>query len=100
MSVFEVSMLVCFGSAWPFAIYKSYTSRQNGGESVFFLLIVLGGYVSGIIHKLKYNFDAVIYLYMLNAFMVAFDILLYYQNLSLRKSAEPARVSRSESDFS
>ena len=95
MSIFEVSMLVCFGSAWPFAIYKSYTSRQNGGKSVFFLLIVLGGYISGIIHKLKYNFDAVIYLYMLNAFMVAFDIMLYYQNLSLKKTAGPMPVSES-----
>ncbi len=100
MSIFEMFMLVCFGSAWPFAIYKSYTSKQNGGKSVLFLLIVLGGYISGIIHKLKYNFDAVIYLYMLNACMVAFDIMLYYQNLSLKKSAEPVTVSRSESELS
>ena len=85
MSIFEVIMLVCFGSAWPFSIYKSYTSRQNGGKSVVFLFIVFGGYVAGIIHKLRYSHDPVIYLYVVNAVLVAVDIALYYRNVSLNK---------------
>jgi lipopolysaccharide export LptBFGC system permease protein LptF len=78
-------MLVCFGTAWPFSIYKSYTSKQNGGKSIVFLLIVFGGYVSGIIHKLRYSYDPVIYLYITNAVLVAIDIALYYRNVRLKK---------------
>ncbi|MHB9154273.1 MAG: hypothetical protein ACYC5N_01110 [Endomicrobiales bacterium] len=87
MSFFETAMLVCFGSAWPFALYKSYTSRSNGGKSLLFLFVVLAGYASGIAHKFRHNFDGVIYLYALNALMVAADIALYYRN------ARAARVS-------
>jgi hypothetical protein len=80
MSVFEIAMLVCFGAAWPVSIYKSLKSRQVAGKSLFFLVIVLVGYVAGVLHKLLYHYDAVIFLYLLNALMVAFDILLYLRN--------------------
>jgi len=80
MSMFEIIMLVCFGAAWPFSIYKSYTSRSNAGKSIFFLLVVLTGYLSGMLHKLIYSFDPVIYLYMLNFCLVSTDIILYFRN--------------------
>ena len=80
MSVFEVIMLVCFGAAWPFSIYKSYRSKSNRGKSVVFLIIVLAGYVAGILHKILLNFDLVIVLYGLNAIMVSTDVLLYFRN--------------------
>jgi lipopolysaccharide export LptBFGC system permease protein LptF len=80
MSIFEILMLVCFGAAWPFSIYKSYTSRQTAGKSGLFLIIVLVGYAAGIIHKLLYSFDPVIYLYGLNALMVAVDLVLFTRN--------------------
>jgi hypothetical protein len=80
MSIFEITMLVCFGAAWPVSIYKSLKSRQVAGKSLFFLVIVLVGYGAGVLHKLVYHFDAVIYLYLLNALMVAFDIVLYLRN--------------------
>lgn len=80
MSIFEATMLACFGAAWPFSIYKSYTSRSNVGKSIFFLFVVLIGYSSGILHKLIYNFDSVIYLYVLNFCLVLTDIILYFRN--------------------
>jgi len=80
MSIFEATMLACFGAAWPFSIYKSYTSRSNEGKSLFFLFVVLIGYSSGILHKLIYNFDLVIYLYILNFCLVFTDIILYFRN--------------------
>jgi len=80
MSIFEAIMLICFGTAWPFSIYKSYTSRSNAGKSIFFLLVVLTGYLSGMLHKLIYSFDPVIYLYMLNFCLVSTDIILYFRN--------------------
>lgn len=73
-------MLLCFGSAWPISIYKSYISGENSGKSVLFLFIVLSGYMAGIMNKIFYSYDNVIWLYVLNALMVATDILLYYRN--------------------
>jgi hypothetical protein len=80
MSIFEIIMLVCFGAAWPASIYKSYTSKSVAGKSVIFLVIVFIGYIAGIMHKVFYNFDFVIWLYVLNAVMVFVDILLYIRN--------------------
>ena len=80
MSAFEIIMLVCFGSAWPFSIYKSWTARTNQGKSIWFLLIVLIGYVSGIIHKVLHNYDPVIFLYAINGTMVFIDMAIYARN--------------------
>ncbi len=85
MSIFEIVMLLCFGLAWPFSIYKSIISRQTQGKSVLFLIIVVIGYISGIIHKLLYSRDWVVMLYALNALMVSVDIALYYRNKRFEK---------------
>ena len=78
-------MLLCFGAAWPFSIHKSYKSRKTGGKSVAFLFIVLIGYIAGIIHKVYYSYDSVIYLYILNGVMVLIDIMLYFRNAMLER---------------
>lgn len=83
MSPFEAVMLLCFGAAWPFSIYKSFKSRRNSGKSVVFLYVVVIGYISGVLHKLLYSYDAVIFLYILNSIMVSIDIMLYYRNKKL-----------------
>jgi len=80
MSVFEMIMLICFGAAWPLSIYKSYTSKSTQGKSFFFLVVIMIGYISGIINKLFYNYDWVIFLYILNLLMVFTDTLLYIRN--------------------
>lgn len=82
MSLFEALMLVCFGAAWPFSIYRSYKSGTNAGKSLFFLFVVLAGYIFGMIHKLLYSFDIVLYLYIANLLMVITDIILYFRNAS------------------
>lgn len=87
MSVFEIVMLLCFGAAWPFSLYKSWTARKTAGKSVFFLYIVLAGYAAGILNKAFYDWDAVVYLYALNAAMVSADVVLYYRNRRLERSA-------------
>ena len=95
MSIFEAIMLVCFGVAWPFSIHKSWISRKNGSKSPIFLYIILLGYASGIIHKLLYSLNWVLYLYILNALMVLADILIYYRNQRLEKAHEgPLRLRR------
>jgi len=89
MSAFEGLMLFCFGAAWPFSIYKAYVSKSNDGKSILFLLVVLLGYASGIIHKVVYSFDAVILLYILNGTMVLIDVLLYCRNSRLPRRSGP-----------
>jgi hypothetical protein len=90
VSVFEIAMLVCFGAAWPVSIYKSLRSRAVAGKSLPFLVIVFAGYAAGILHKLLYRYDLVVFLYALNAAMVALDAALYLRNrmYHVRRSLE------------
>ncbi len=85
MSIFEITMLLCFASAWPFSIWKSYKSRQNSGKSIIFLIIVLIGYIAGMMHKIFYNLDGVFYLYLFNFWLVFVDTVLYYRNERIEK---------------
>lgn len=87
--VFEAIMLVCFGMAWPVSILKSWRSRTNKGKSLFFMLIVLTGYVSGLIHKCWWQekVDGVVWLYLLNAVMVLADVSLYARNRRIEQDS-------------
>lgn len=85
MSLFEILMLLCFGAAWPVSLWKSWTSRTNGGKSVIFLIVVAIGYVAGIVHKLLNDRDAVTFLYALNMCMVSADIVLWFRNRRLAR---------------
>lgn len=80
MSIFEIIMLLCFGAAWPSSIHKSWVSRTSKGKSLFFLVIVLVGYGSGILHKIFYNPDWVVLFYAVNGLMVTVDMALYFRN--------------------
>jgi len=85
MNVFEIIMMICFGSSWPFSIYKSYTSRSTKGKSVVFLLIVSVGYMAGVLHKIYYSFDFIIIFYVINLLLVITDTILFYRNLWIEK---------------
>ena len=87
MSIFEAIMLVCFGSAWPLSIYRSWKSKETGGKSVAFLFVIGFGYLAGLTHKLINNPDMVTYLYALNFLMVTTDIALYFRNRILYEKA-------------
>jgi hypothetical protein len=85
--IFEAGMLFCFGMAWPVSILKSWRSRTCKGKSLFFLLIVFVGYLSGLTHKLWWQaeIDGVVWLYLLNTFMVTVDGALSIRNTWLDK---------------
>jgi hypothetical protein len=97
VSIFEIVMLVCFGAAWPVSIYKSLKTRQVAGKSLPFLVIIVVGYIAGILHKLIFHFDLVIFLYILNALMVGLDIALYLRNrlYHIRQSLQDAGAEQS-----
>lgn len=90
MSPFEIIMLVCFGASWPFSIHRSYTGRSTKGKSPVFLVLIITGYIAGVVHKLLFNFDFVVYLYALNAVMVSIDLCLYFRNKKLETAKEVA----------
>ncbi|MBN1243012.1 MAG: hypothetical protein JXA15_09960 [Spirochaetales bacterium] len=86
MSVFEIIMLLCFGAAWPFSIVRSLKSRSTGGKSLVFLLIVIAGYAAGIVHKLLYAKDFVLWMYAFNMLMVATDAAIWLRNRRWERS--------------
>lgn len=92
MSIFELIMLVCFGAAWPFSIYKSYKSKSVNGKSPYFLVVIIIGYISGILNKIFYNYDFVVYLYFLNLIMVSTDFVLYLRNVKLQKNQNHSEI--------
>ena len=79
-SYFEIGMLVCFGFAWPVDIYKAIKSKTTEGKSLFFMAVILLGYIFGITHKILFSHDIVLVLYIINAVMVSTDISLYIRN--------------------
>ena len=81
MSIFEALMLVCFGASWPISIAKALRTKIVEGKSPLFMAIIGLGYLSGIIHKVLFSLDWVIWLYALNMTMVAIDLGLYYRYL-------------------
>lgn len=77
MSIFETIMLICFGISWPISIVKALRTKTVAGKSPLFMIIVMMGYASGIVHKLLYSYNWVIVLYALNLVMVGVDFVLY-----------------------
>ena len=88
-SIFEFGMLFCFGLCWPVSIYKTLTTKRTEGKSLLFMVIIFVGYISGSIHKLYFNFDFVIILYISNLVLVFVDIVLYLK-YSRRIAPPPA----------
>ena len=90
ISIWEIIMVLCFGCSWPFAIFKTIRVKNPAGKSYLFMSLIIIGYVAGCIHKLIYNLDATIWLYVLNTVLVAIDLVLclYYQYRLSRKKLQ------------
>lgn len=94
--ILEVIMILCFGVSWPFNVYKSIKTKTTKGRSLLFLLLIIVGYVAGIISKFMSpsymaSIDTkwyVLFFYFLNLFMVTVDLVLYFRNLSFDKKRE------------
>ena len=91
--LFEIIMIVSFGASWPLIVMKSYRARTTKGKSLWFLLLILFGYVAGIISKLinesyMSQFSEkwyVLVFYVINFIMVSVDLSLYVRNYGLDK---------------
>ena len=76
LSWFEVGMLLCFGTSWPFSILKTLRTGRAEGKSFIFLALLLVGYVFGSVHKLFYHLDVVVILYAVLFCVVGLDYIL------------------------
>ncbi|MDR1020689.1 MAG: hypothetical protein LBL73_08020 [Synergistaceae bacterium] len=81
----ELAMILCFGAAWPVSILKSWRSRTAKGKSLFFLFIVLAGYLAGLAKTILLDgaLSLLMVAYSLNFIMVSVDTVLYFRNASL-----------------
>lgn len=94
--ILEVVMIVSFGASWPLNVIKSYKVRTTKGKSLPFLLLILFGYVAGITSKFvneAYMANIgekwyVLFFYILNFIMIVVDLVLYFRNLKLDRSAK------------
>ena len=75
-AIFEALMLICFGAAWPFSIYRMIKTKKSHGKSLLFLSVILAGYVFGTLFQWFGERSAMIFLYLLNALLVSFDMFL------------------------
>ncbi len=76
LSIFEIGMLVCFAASWPAAILKTFRSKNPGGKSIMFAVLVIIGYLCGATHKVLYKPDLVFWLYLFNTILVGTDLVL------------------------
>ena len=82
-------MLVCFGISWPFNIAKSIRSRTAKGKSVAFELLIIAGYLCGLVGKLILgNLSYVVFFYIADILMVAADLVLTLRNRRLDRERE------------
>lgn len=88
MSIYEAGMMICFGASWPIAAYKTFKAKRVEGKSLRFSCLIFLGYVFGILHKILYNPDLVIILYILNMLFLSVDMGLHikYKYFSKPKS--------------
>lgn len=77
-SIWEVLFLICFAISWPISIIKSLRTKVVIGKSPIFMILIILGYVFGIIHKLLNSNDVVTWLYVFNAILVSCDLFLYF----------------------
>lgn len=85
----ETLMLICFGFSWPINAYKSYKARTAKGTSIWFMLLIISGYVAGIISKIASgSYSYVLVAYILNLLIVFANLAAYFRNKALDKRRE------------
>jgi hypothetical protein len=95
--VFEAVMLVCFGLAWPLATLRMLQSRSAQGRGLGFTLIILAGYLAGVLSKLLgmhagTSLPPVFWLYVLNSASVGANAALQW-HFARRPAPRPAAAA-------
>ena len=82
-------MLICFGLSWPFNIAKSLRSRTAKGKSIAFEVLIITGYLCGLVGKfILDDLSYVVLFYIADILMVATDLVLTLRNRRLDRERD------------
>ena len=88
-SILETVMLVCFGFSWPLNVIKAYKAKTARGTSLPFILLIITGYIAGIVAKIiTGQINYVLIAYIVNLAIVSLNILIYFRNYSIDKKSQ------------
>lgn len=91
--VLEAVMLLCFGLSWPISLIKNIKARSAKAMSLQFSLLIVIGYLAGIIAKLmSQGINYVLFIYFFNLAIVLANIGVYFFNKQLDSKAEKAAL--------
>ena len=99
-SILESCMLLCFGASWPLSVIKNYKAKSARAMSLPFILLIVIGYICGIIAKfagLSAGKTTPIYVFVVYFFIVvSINIVLYFINRGYdkKKEAEEAKNNK------
>lgn len=80
-NILEAFMLICFGLSWPLSLYKNIKAKTAKSMSLQFTLLIITGYVAGIIAKIiNHSINYVLVIYILNLVIVSANIVVYFIN--------------------
>lgn len=96
VSIWEILFLLCFAVSWPVSIAKSLRTKVVIGKSPLFMSLIILGYLFGIIHKILYHHDIVIWLYVFNALLVSTDLTLYFVYIGRNRRDMGLKDSKSD----
>lgn len=75
----EFAMLFAFGFSWPFAIWRTYSTKRVDGKSPQFMFIVIFGYLCGIAaHLVARDKLWLVAVYIADIALVSTDLALYF----------------------
>ena len=79
--ILESVMLICFGLSWPINVWKNIKSKTAKNMSLKFVLLIIVGYIAGIVAKLsKGAVNYVLVVYILNLAIVSVNVVVYFVN--------------------
>lgn len=93
-SILEAVMLICFGCSWPMNLVRNYKAKTAKSMSLGFIVLIISGYVAGIIAKFVTVFALhknvawyVFVMYFFNLIVVSANLVVYFINRNLDRQA-------------
>ena len=94
-SILETIMLLCFGCSWPLSLRRNIKARTAKSMSLGFIILIISGYVAGIIAKFVTVFALhkavawyVFVVYFFNLIVVSANLVVYFINRNYDRQAE------------
>lgn len=93
----EAGMLLCFGISWPMSLIKNIKSHTAKNMSIGFIVLIITGYISGIVAKLySHTYGYVLAVYLLNLLIVSLNLVVYFVNRRLDRKAADSKALEEE----